>query len=404
MTGVRAMGGSGSKGPRDSVLAVRRRPSSESFSTRLRTLGAIAFAGAFAGVVAVEGCTLDAIGEGPPLEACDEDADCAANDNPCTAQRCVDGTCIQGAVADGPVNGQPAGDCELLRCTSGELSASYDEGDTPDDKQPCTADACSPGGPVHTPRADGEVCVLGSSEGNCRSGTCEVSCSADDLDGCPGFDDPCKTPSCVDNVCMSADISGEPRLDVPDTMGDCVRPICDAGVLSSETDASDVLDDGSDCTLDSCSGPNPVNDPKPVGTGCTRPDGSSGFCDAAGECGACATTANCPTGSDCFQGKCFSCDDKTQNGAETGEDCGTPLCGDCNGTPCTTGSSCKSGACVDGVCCDQACDGLCEACTFALSGSPSGTCRRLAGPSAVDCPSGQACCGAQCISAEAICE
>jgi hypothetical protein len=33
-----------------------------------------------------------------------------------------------------------------------------------------------------------------------------------------------------------------------------------------------------------------------------------------------------------------------------------------NGTPCSAGGTCKSGICVDGVCCVQACGGQCESC------------------------------------------
>ena len=46
----------------------------------------------------------------------------------------------------------------------------------------------------------------------------------------------------------------------------------------------------------------------------------------------------------------------------------TPASGDAAVLPphpnatCTTGAQCASGFCVDGVCCDRACDGSCESC------------------------------------------
>jgi hypothetical protein len=50
-----------------------------------------------------------------------------------------------------------------------------------------------------------------------------------------------------------------------------------------------------------------------------------------------------------------------------------------NGTACTDGSVCSSGLCVDGVCCDLACDGPCEACSSAIKGSgPDGRCEPVA--------------------------
>lgn len=40
-----------------------------------------------------------------------------------------------------------------------------------------------------------------------------------------------------------------------------------------------------------------------------------------------------------------------------------------DGDACSTGDQCDSDNCVDGVCCDQTCDGLCQACTAALKGT-----------------------------------
>ena len=48
--------------------------------------------------------------------------------------------------------------------------------------------------------------------------------------------------------------------------------------------------------------------------------------------------------------------------------CDTYEPGECEAVGCTGGAECASGFCVDGVCCDEACDGLCEACTGALKG------------------------------------
>lgn len=49
-----------------------------------------------------------------------------------------------------------------------------------------------------------------------------------------------------------------------------------------------------------------------------------------------------------------------------------------NGSPCTMPAECSSGFCVDGVCCDTACDGTCVACTAALQGGTDGTCGPIA--------------------------
>ncbi len=45
-----------------------------------------------------------------------------------------------------------------------------------------------------------------------------------------------------------------------------------------------------------------------------------------------------------------------------------------NGDSCVDADECASSHCQDGACCDQACDGLCEACTAAKTGGANGIC------------------------------
>jgi hypothetical protein len=50
-----------------------------------------------------------------------------------------------------------------------------------------------------------------------------------------------------------------------------------------------------------------------------------------------------------------------------------------NGDACAAGNNCQSGFCADGVCCDQACNGVCVACTSAKKGSgANGLCGAIA--------------------------
>jgi hypothetical protein len=44
------------------------------------------------------------------------------------------------------------------------------------------------------------------------------------------------------------------------------------------------------------------------------------------------------------------------------------------GSPCSLSADCVSKACVDGVCCQNACTGACKACAFTYTGQPNGTC------------------------------
>jgi MYXO-CTERM domain-containing protein len=51
------------------------------------------------------------------------------------------------------------------------------------------------------------------------------------------------------------------------------------------------------------------------------------------------------------------------------------LCRDIpRGEACSPGDVCETGHCQDGVCCSSACQGICQACTNALTGEPDGTC------------------------------
>jgi MYXO-CTERM domain-containing protein len=79
-----------------------------------------------------------------------------------------------------------------------------------------------------------------------------------------------------------------------------------------------------------------------------------------------------------------------------------------NGSFCATDEACESGHCVDGVCCDTACGGTCEACTQVLKGEgEDGTCgpvarglnplRSSADPS-WDCAENLVCAAGQCVS------
>ena len=45
-----------------------------------------------------------------------------------------------------------------------------------------------------------------------------------------------------------------------------------------------------------------------------------------------------------------------------------------NGVGCASDDDCDSRACVDGVCCDTACEEVCVSCTAALTGQPDGVC------------------------------
>jgi hypothetical protein len=71
------------------------------------------------------------------------------------------------------------------------------------------------------------------------------------------------------------------------------------------------------------------------------------------------------------------------NRCPAGSACNGGTCGASNGSTCTSGNDCASGVCVDGICCDQACDGACQSCS-------TGTCT---GTSGAPCGGDGACAG-----------
>ncbi len=70
------------------------------------------------------------------------------------------------------------------------------------------------------------------------------------------------------------------------------------------------------------------------------------------------------------------------------------------GMPCNAPGDCLSGHCVDGVCCDTACDGACDVCTAALGAFTDGRC----GPAPAGYAGVPVCAPAACNGASADCE
>jgi hypothetical protein len=63
---------------------------------------------------------------------------------------------------------------------------------------------------------------------------------------------------------------------------------------------------------------------------------------------------------------------------------GAGTCKKANGVGCAGPGECAGALCVDGFCCDSACDGLCEACTHDKTGQPNGSCAPVSAGSDLD--------------------
>jgi hypothetical protein len=218
--------------------------------------------------------------------------------------------------------------------------------------------------------SDGSTC---QKDADCFSGHCvdEVCCDS----ACEGACLSClaaeKQDDSPDGVC------GPKRPSAPPAHGACP----DLGPQSCDTNGR--CDGAGNCAK------------YPVGTQCGEPFCSgqdlvgAALCDEQGRCEAPAAAA-------CS--KSYTCEDSScPSGCTSDADCRDDFyCDDgrCRpqaglGAPCASAEACLSGQCADGVCCNQACDGQCEACDEPGS---AGSCRALE-PGASPRPSRKPCDG-----------
>lgn len=226
----------------------------------------------------------------------------------------------------------------------------------------------------------GQYCDAG---GSC-AGECVPQCGGNECgpDGCGGEcgtctgNDICKDgicacePDCSQNVCGDDGCGG--------TCGDCgICKECLGGACEFITAGVDPYDHctasaATTCGLDgSCDGAGNCR-VWPSGTVCGSPSCVGGWyfpqkqCDDLGSCqqgtggyacapyvcdvGAAACTTSCTTDAGCGDG--YYC---------SGNMC---LSKESDGSTCVQPNECNSGNCVDGYCCNNACDGTCESCSY----------------------------------------
>jgi len=247
----------------------------------------------------------------------------AAGSTPCAPFACSSGLCKTSCSTNAD-------------CASGFQCVSGDCRDVRANGEACTAGAqCLSGFCV-----DG-VCCDSSCGGTCQA--CSAAKKGSGVDGVCGFiatgadpDDECTSqPASTCGTTGACNGAGACQLHPSGT--NCGSPICQGTVLKTPV----------------CNGSGTCSTPA-SGQECAPFACSGGACKTS-----CTTNGDCASGRVCMEGLCIS-----------------PLQ---NGAACTAGSQCQSGFCADGVCCNEACDGECEACTASLKGSGSdGTCGSIA--------------------------
>jgi hypothetical protein len=280
-----------------------------------------------------------------------------------------------------------AGDCLSHVCTGGlcqppTCSDAITNGNETDVDCGGTCDALG-----HTCAANKHCAVNADCKSNtCFNFVCQATCADGTMNG-NETDVDCGGTCDLQNLRCS---NGKHCL----VANDCSSLVCTVGICAAPN-CADGVQNGAETGLDCGGGTCPSC---PAGQGCTgTTDCQSKVC----------------TGSVCQAPSCF---DGVQNGGETDKDCGgattCPLCvtglhcianGDCTsgvcsnftcavltqGAACGVNSQCGTNNCVNGVCCNTACNGSCMACTHAYTGGPDGTCNAVHGkpdPSGTFCP------------------
>lgn len=264
---------------------------------------------------------------------------------------CVDAACdpkraeaVEQAFCDG------AGSCastDPMPCTPYTCGATACRGDCVSDAQCATGSFCKAG--VCTGlQKPGEKCAR---DGQCQSGFCTDGVCCDGR--CDGQCEACgKTGKCEA-------VTGKPagtRKSCFGLEGEACTGLCDGksraacAYPSVDTSCRDASCTAGTATIAAhCTGGGFCGNEQTV----TCKNGCEGTI-CAGD--ACQLSTDCKSGERCLAGMCVPQGN--------------------NGDTCSTAGDCGSGFCVDGVCCDKACDGQCEACDNA---GKAGTCSATMG-------------------------
>jgi hypothetical protein len=262
-------------------------------------------------------------GGGPlPGSPCASDEECPGPpDARCGAGRCNSGVCEIDLFVGDVIKNQFPGDCKVNVCwADGVVREITDPNDLPLDGNTCTSDTCHSDTPMREALPNGLPCP-GKDSGICIVGKCQECAIGFEFTCSTGFK--CDVDQCIPMTCADFMQNGN------ETSVDCGGPDC------KPCEAGLACTDDSDCVSDVCLGlvcqestntDGKKNDSE-TGIDCGYPEAPKHMCeDGQG----CASSADCKSFV-CYLGVCQAptCTDATQNGAETGTDCGAAPCEPC---------------------------------------------------------------------------
>jgi MYXO-CTERM domain-containing protein len=276
---------------------------------------------------------------------------CGADDAQCASGFCADGKCCDSA-CDGACNECSDGSCSIVVAgTTGSPSCA-----------PYACNGSSAGCP--TTCSNDDSCAP---DHHCKQNVCvpdaSVGAACDRDRQCEG------NQNCVDGFCCNAACGGPCRACSNATKGSGADGECGDIVDGAAPRAPGCALGATVCLADgkcdgagSCRNFAPNTAPCGAGTVCTNNAVSGQLCDGQGNCQAGGGSQPCAPAL-CVGGTCnTSCADNEDchaSGFCAGTVCAEKLN---DGESCGAADECQNGHCVDGVCCNNACDGACQAC------------------------------------------
>jgi len=288
--------------------------------------------------------------------------------------------------------------CTAPKCVGGTCTEVADDSQAPtEDQNLCTDDTCNNGVSTHTNNtAD---CGAHPPMTHCEGGVC-IGCQKN---GDCDLTSACRTWACIAGQCVP---TNGPTVLFSDPAGDCSKRSCTPdGMLIEELDSTDIpADDGNSCTKEEC-GPNkePLHTPL-VGQACgVGPSCSSGTAKAQDTCdpnGACQTGEATPCAP--FTCGAVTCKESCTVATQLQDCVGTAYCDGAacknkgfQGDACSAGFQCLSVGCFDGVCCLSPCLGSCVSCNV---NGVKGLCSSIPNGLIATCGAGFACMDGNCAN------